>query len=93
MGARQQAWAKRVWNEMVEALGGICYHKDCDETDDLQIDHIAGKDWTANKVEWSWRMSIYRKEMKEGKLQLLCQFHNAKKGDPRRHLAKEEEAR
>jgi len=49
----------------------------------LTIDHIDGCDYYHHKIEWSHRVSIYRREAKEGKLQVLCEKCNCKKGDPR----------
>ena len=84
MGRRQTEWAVRALAQLVQALGGKC--EQCDETDPdkLEIDHINGRDWVPNKVSSSWRVSLYRREAKEGKLQVLCSGCNKSFGYRRR---------
>lgn len=43
------------------------------------MDHINGRDWVPRKKEFSHRISIYRREWKEGKVQLLCEACNKAK--------------
>ena len=81
MAKRQKEWARRAYEALIISLGGRCRH--CGATAGLSIDHIEGCDFVHNKVEWSARISIYRREAKEGKLQVLCIKCNSKKGDPR----------
>lgn len=81
MGKRQRDWARKAYDKLVEDLGGKCAK--CGTTENLTIDHIDGCEFDHNDVEWSHRVSIYRREAKEGKLQILCDEHNRKKGDPR----------
>ncbi len=78
MGYRQKSWATRKRLELVKLLGGEC--RQCGSKGDLQIDHINGKSWTANKVGSDTRVCRYMREMKEGKLQVLCGDCNSKKG-------------
>lgn len=82
MSHRQRVWAGRAYAALVAELGGKCY--DCGTTRDLSIHHIAGKKYTSSKLEWSHRVSTYRKEMKEGKLWVLCITCNSKRGNPNR---------
>lgn len=81
MGKRQKDWARRAYVKLIEELGGKCVK--CGTTENLTIDHIDGCEFDHNGVEWSHRISIYRREAKEGKLQILCDKHNCQKGDPR----------
>lgn len=79
MGNRQREWARRVRDELITKLGGKCQR--CGSTDELEFDHICGeKPWVAKDKEWSHRISIYRKEAMDGKLQLLCSVCNRMKG-------------
>lgn len=65
---------------MIAQLGGKC--QKCGSVEELEFDHIHGeKPWVAKDKEWSHRISIYRKEIKEGKLQLLCSMCNRMKGN------------
>lgn len=80
MGKRQRDWARRAYDKLIQDLGGKCVV--CGTTDNLTIDHIDGCDYTHSTVEWSHRISIYRREAKENKLQVMCDLHNTKKGKP-----------
>jgi 5-methylcytosine-specific restriction endonuclease McrA len=81
MGKRQRIWARRAYDNLIQQLGGKCV--ECGTTEKLTIDHIDGCEFEHTDIEWSHRISIYRREAKEGKLQVLCETHNSKKGDPR----------
>lgn len=81
MGQRQREWARRAYDKLIQDLGGKCVK--CGTTEKLTIDHIDGCDFVHKDVEWSYRVSIYRREAKENKLQVLCDKHNCQKGDPR----------
>jgi 5-methylcytosine-specific restriction endonuclease McrA len=81
MGLRQRIWAAKRRAELIEALGGKCVQ--CGSVEDLQIDHINGRDWAVERVEWSWRISIYWAEYRAGvKLQCLCGDCNTRKSNP-----------
>lgn len=80
MGLRQRRWAKKAYEKLLLQLGGRCVQ--CGRLDELSIDHIDGCEWTRHRVEWSHRVSIYRREAKEGKLQVLCLKCNSTKGSP-----------
>lgn len=82
MGQRQRQWAALETARLRKQLGGECV--ECGSTDDLQFDHIDGSDWQANTVEWSARISRYRREIAAGLIQLLCGPCNRQKGNPRR---------
>jgi hypothetical protein len=81
VGKRQREWAKRARLALIESLGGICVDCGCTELNDLQLDHIAPAGWNRESVDQSWRMSIYRREAKEGKLTVRCYSCNASKKD------------
>lgn len=83
MAKRQREWAKRVRAELVMQLGGKCV--DCGETeiDRLQLDHIQPCEWAERrgKMDASMRMSIMRREAKEGKITVRCEICNPAKSD------------
>ena len=80
MAKRQREWARRTYDKLILQLGGKCV--ECGSLSALTIDHIEGCDFDHNKIEWSHRVSIYRREALEGKLQVLCEKCNSKKGRP-----------
>lgn len=86
MGARQKLWAAKKRLQLIESLGGKCVQ--CEESDanKLAFDHIReeDRDWDCRKTEWSHRMSIYAREIAEGKIQLLCETCNSKKAQNKR---------
>lgn len=71
MSARQVAWAHRARAALIEQLGGACWA--CGALHSLEIDHIHGRNWTPSKKGLTWRISIYRREAREGLIRLLCQ--------------------
>lgn len=80
MSLRQRRWARKAYADLIQQLGGCCSL--CGSTDDLSIHHPHGRDWRLEKVEWSARISIYRREAKEGKLGVLCMQCNRIVGKP-----------
>ena len=80
MGKRQRRWARAAYDRLIIELGGVCVK--CGAVSALTIDHIDGCDYYHEKLEWSYRVSVYRREAKEGKLQVLCETCNQKKGRP-----------
>lgn len=79
MGKRQREWARKTRDALFDVLGYKC--KKCGITEELEFDVIipVGNNDHHRKMEWSWRMSFYRKQYEHGNLQVLCRFHNAKK--------------
>jgi hypothetical protein len=77
---RQRDWARRAYDRLIVELGGVC--AECGSASGLTIDHIDGCDYYHQNYEWSYRISVYRREAKEGKLQVLCWTCNQKKGRP-----------
>ena len=81
-GTNTNLWAQKARKRLLTELGGKCVV--CGATERLHIDHIHGKDWIANKHSQGHRLSIYRREAKQGLLQILCKFHNESKPKKRR---------
>lgn len=79
MGKVQQAWARKTRDRLMEELGGEC--TECGTTEKLEFDCIVAQGDKHHKMEFSWRMSFYRKQHAEGNLQILCQSCNATKGN------------
>ena len=84
MARRQREWAKRARLSLIIELGGICV--DCGNSNlaELEIDHKFRRKWDLRKHEQSWRVSIYRREAREGKLTVRCISCNPSKGKPTR---------
>lgn len=70
MGMRQRDWARKAGKELRRALGGRCVV--CGTTRRLQFDCIVPQGDTHHKMEWSARISFYRRQHREKNLQLLC---------------------
>ena len=85
MGVRQREWAKRARVKLIEQLGGRCAQ--CGSLKDLELDHlypsqtIINRPWN-KRQDSSHRISILRREAKEGLLQVLCSECNKRKGEP-----------
>lgn len=81
MAKRQRDWAKRVRITLIEQLGGKCV--DCAGVKELELDHIKPCDWAEQRkrMDQSMRMTIYRREAKQGKLTVRCRSCNASKSD------------
>lgn len=79
MGLRQRRWAKKERDRLLKVLGEKCAL--CGTTKDLEFDLIipVGNDAHHRKMEWSWRISFYRKQHDFGNVQILCSHHNGKK--------------
>lgn len=96
MSKAVKQWAKRARVRLLEELGPFCHWPGC-RVDargvrvsvlravarKLHFDHIHGKDYDATGLSTDQRILRYRKEAKEGKLTVLCEFHNQIKGDPK----------
>ena len=78
MGKRQREWARRKRAELIKTLGERCTK--CGAVDNLEVDHIIGRDYTLNKLSQDQRISRYTKELALGQLQLLCDNCNRQKG-------------
>lgn len=80
MGRVQRIWARKAYDRLLLQLGGRCTV--CGSLSGLTVDHIDGCPYSHRKLEWSYRISVYRREAAQGKLQILCKKCNAKKGRP-----------
>lgn len=73
MGKRQRAWAKKKRLELRRALGMKC--SCCGSRDYRRLEFDVIKpcgERHHGEMDWSWRMSFYRKQFQAGNLQLLC---------------------
>jgi hypothetical protein len=60
---------------LVEKLGGKCV--ECGSTDDLEIDHMDGRDWEPRALSSTMRAARYWREYEEGvRLRVLCSSCN-----------------
>lgn len=75
MGLRQREWAYRTVQRMKLTLGYRCAV--CGTRRHLEFDCIVPQGDRHHKIEWSWRISFYREQLRKGNLQLLCKHHNA----------------
>lgn len=80
MGARQRDWARRTRLKLRRLLGLVCKHCGNKDYRKLEFDVIklCGNDHH-RRMDWSWRMSFYRRMFAEGNLQLLCSKCHGKK--------------
>lgn len=75
MASRQIEWAHRAKEHLRLSLGYKCAV--CGKvTKHLQFDCIIPRGHKHHRMEFSWRISFYRKEHKNGNLQLLCPVHH-----------------
>jgi hypothetical protein len=82
---------------MVEQLGGYCgagvSELGCGATTDLQLHHVDGKAWTANKVGPLVRSRRLFEDFLMGRLGVLCRECNQRDGAQRwRHYRARKEA-
>ena len=65
--------------QIIEQLGGVCSHPNCNSTEDLQLDHInpLEKEFNISERLSSWDIRKLQPEIK--KCQLLCPPHHLKK--------------
>ena len=77
MGWKNKRWATVKRAKLVQQLGGEC--KFCQSTEELEIDHINGRDYDIRRLGSDTRVSRYVKEAKQGLLQVLCKSCNSEK--------------
>ena len=70
--------ADRIRNQLIEIYGGKCAQ--CGASKDevhLEINHIYGRKWKVRTLNRYNRFLRYRKEAREGRINLLCKDCNA----------------
>lgn len=82
MASRQREWARQKREELFDALGRICAR--CGAEHDLSFDCIVPMGHEHHRIEWSCRLSFYRRMHEVGNLQVLCLSCNSIKGNGRR---------
>ncbi len=79
MSRAAKDWAKRKRRELMELLGNVCAH--CGTDENLEFDCISPRGDAHHRGEASQRMCFYRRQFREGNLQVLCSVCNGRKGD------------
>lgn len=77
MGLRQKEWARKTTARLREEMGGKCVN--CGAVEDLQFDCKQAMGHEHHRIEYSHRMSFYRRQLALGNLQLLCGKCNGSK--------------
>ena len=77
MGKPQREWARQARADLVKKLGGKC--SICGEKIKLEIDCIEPRGHEHHRMEWSQRISFYRRQDRDGNLQLLCRSCHERK--------------
>lgn len=84
MGLRQRKWAKIARERLFQQFGGVC--RVCGGRECLEFDCINPTGDYHHRIEWSHRISYYRRQAALGNLQVLCQRCNSRKGDDEMEL-------
>lgn len=74
MPQNQNEWAKCARLRLIQQLGGKCAQ--CGSVERLEINHIQGTEKDLSRMSPSARVCLYRKEAKQGKLNVLCRACN-----------------
>jgi len=77
MAKRQKVWAQKARAALRETLGGVC--ASCPQRDGLEFDCIEPRGDAHHRMDTSARVCFYRKQHREGNLQMLCPRCHAKK--------------
>src|SRR4030095_9013349 len=72
----KQEKRKARMERIKQILGNRCYIQGCYRTP-LTIDHKYGRDYSLSNVD---RVVVYEQELIQGRLRLLCSFHNSQQG-------------
>ena len=79
MSRAAKDWAMQKRRELMTLLGNVCAH--CGTAEGLEFDCIYPKGDRHHRGDASQRMCFYRRQFREGNLQVLCNVCNARKGD------------
>lgn len=79
MANRFRQWAQRALAALRRELGGKCSVRRCKATDQLEFDCIIPVGHEHHEWETNRRAVFYRRQHREGNLQLLCDYHHRKK--------------
>ena len=79
MGRVEKEWARRKRRELMALLGNVCAY--CGTTENLEFDCISPRGDRHHRGDASQRMCLYRRQFREGNLQVLCNVCNSRKGD------------
>lgn len=76
---RQRKYFRRIRDEILERLGGVCHFRGCGSRYGLQVDHVKGG---GSKMRRRYTGSTYQRAILRGikrgsnSYQLLCPTHN-----------------
>ena len=82
MSQRQVKWATKALQDLRALLGNSCAR--CGGTRDLEFDCIKPQGDKHHKIGLTHRASFYRKQYRDGNLQLLCRYpchHDKSRGE------------
>lgn len=79
MAKRQKDWARRAKAALLVELGGKCVK--CSTTENLTFDCIVPQGDAHHRLDASARICFYRRQHREGNVQILCRPHNEEKSD------------
>jgi len=76
MSSRQIQYVRKTRKQLIDKLGGVCAL--CGSRDELEFDHINGRDYEPSKLSSSARLARYKREVAAGEIRLLCNPCNLK---------------
>ena len=79
MSRAAKEWAKQKRRELLAHFGNECAH--CGAVENLEFDCISPRGHRHHRGDASQRMCFYRRQFRQGNLQVLCTACNARKGD------------
>lgn len=74
MSIRQRNWARIAREKLFDELGRKCAL--CGTTENLTFDCIVPQGDRHHKIEWSARISFYRRQHRDNNIQILCSVCN-----------------
>ncbi len=79
MSRAAKEWARQKRRDLMALFGNVCAH--CGTAENLEFDCIYPTGHRHHRGDASQRMCFYRRQFREGNLQVLCNVCNARKGD------------